>query len=241
MSLDIALPTFFSVILAGESKTYNDHNYYKTGNKLISYIEGSYGQRYSLLSKPLSEYTVGEVINFQSHSRDNVGQLWATGRYQIIPDTLKSIVKSAGISYNDKYDKKTQDKLGLELLKIRSAVKNYIYGNVEDNQNNLDEAVKNIAMTWSSVGVPYPMKGKYGNVEKGQSYYSGGGDKASVNPDIVANGLKKLRAVITGVGDVGDFIKKKTKPITIIIIITSSIALGLLSYIIYKNSYGKDR
>lgn len=216
MSLkDNALTNFFDSILKGESKTYNDHNWY-VGSNLSGYIEGGRGKQYSLLNKPLSEYTVGEVIDFQSRGRSGAGQLWATGRYQIIPATLKGIIGSAGVSKSDVYDKKTQDKLGLQLLKNRGAIKSYIYGDVPDTTENLNKAITQVAMTWSSVGVPQDMKGKKKLIKKGESYYSGGGDRASVKPEIVGDALKKLRAVITGVEEAIETVKKNPVPSAII-------------------------
>lgn len=218
--LENALKSFFEVILAGESKTYNDHNWY-TPNGLKGYIEGSSKSPYPLFNKPLSDYTVGEIIAFQSRNRDANGQLWATGRYQIIPNTLKSLISSAGVSKNDKYDKKTQDKLGLQLLKNRNAIKSYIYGYVPDNNDTLNKAITETAMTWSSVGVPQDMKGSKKKIKKGESYYSGGGDKASVNPDDVGIALKKLRSILTGTIDV-----VKKNPVSTILI-TTAIVFGL--------------
>jgi hypothetical protein len=187
-----ALQDLFSVILAGESQTYNDHNWY-VGNKLKGYIQGVSTNRYSLLSKPLSEYTIGEVQKFQDHARDNVGQLWATGRYQIIPSTLDGLVTSLGLSKNDKYDQATQDKMGYQLLVERPAIKNYIQATNEDNKENLEKAALEVAKIWSSVGVPYATTGKYGRIEKNQSYYSGGGDRASEPTEKVQDSLRTLR------------------------------------------------
>lgn len=225
--LENALKSFFEVILAGESKTYNDHNWY-TSNGLKGYIEGSSKSPYPLFNKPLSDYTVGEIIAFQSRNRDANGQLWATGRYQIIPNTLKSLIGSAGVSKNDKYDKKTQDKLGLQLLKNRNAIKSYIYGYVPDNNDTLNKAITETAMTWSSVGVPQDMKGSKKKIKKGESYYSGGGDKASVNPDDVGIALKKLRSILTGTIDV-----VKKNPVSTILI-TTAIVFGLYVLITQK-------
>ena len=187
-----ALQNLFSVILAGESQTYNDHNWY-VGNKLKGYIQGVSTNRYSLLNKPLSEYTIGEVQQFQDHARDSNGQLWATGRYQIIPSTLDGLVSSLGLSKTDKYDQTNQDKMGYQLLVERAAIKNYIQGTNEDNKENLEKAALEVAKIWSSVGVPYATKGKYGQIQKDQSYYSGGGDKASEPTEKVQDALRTLR------------------------------------------------
>ena len=197
-AIDKALGSFFGNILKGESKTYNDYNYYTSGG-LRSYIEGRNNAAYPLLKKPLSEYTIGDVMQFQSRPRDNDGQLFATGRYQIIPSTLKGLLPKASLSQSDKYDKDAQDKLGLELLKERSGIKSYIYGTTPDTTQTLNNAITQVAMVWSSVGVPQDMKGKYGAIKKGQSYYSGGGDTASVSPEMVGGSLKNLRNALTKV------------------------------------------
>jgi hypothetical protein len=187
------LTDFFSIILKGESKTYNDHNYYVSGNKLKGYIEGSYGNKYPLLNKPLSEYTVGEVMQFQARSRDNTGQLWATGRYQIIPNTLKGLQQSMKLPLTAKYDNATQDAMGLKLLTERSAIRNYITSAIGDTKENLERAALEVSKIWSSVGVPFATQGRNQAVQKNQSYYSGGGDKASVTTEAIQEKLKMLR------------------------------------------------
>lgn len=230
--MEVLMP-FFNVILKGESKTYNDHNWY-VGDLLKSYIENTKSSPYSLLTKPLSDYTVGEVMQFQRHPRDRTGQLWATGRYQIIPDTLKGLIKNAKVSLSDKYDKQTQDKLGLQLLKDRKAVKLYIFGEVPDTTENLNKAITGVAMTWSSVGVPQDMKGKRRRIKKGESYYSGGGDRASISPESVGDALKKLRSVLTGkvLGDTVDYAKKNPLPT---IFVTTALVFGIYVLITQTN------
>ena len=59
------------VITKHEAKSYDDHNYYVNGYNLRSYLKGISGVQYGLLTKNLSEYTVGEVKAFQQHKRDS--------------------------------------------------------------------------------------------------------------------------------------------------------------------------
>lgn len=191
-TLQEKLNMFFSVILKGESKTYNDHNWYSNG-KLRGYIEGRHKQMYPQLQKNLSQYTIGDVITMQSHSRDSTGQLWATGRYQIIPNTLLGLKKSLGLGNNVLYDQKTQDVMGYRLLTERKPIKDYLEGKNEDNKENLESAAKSVAMIWSSVGVPYDMQGRKRKIKKNQSYYAGGGDVASVKTEDVQNALRNFR------------------------------------------------
>jgi hypothetical protein len=188
-----SIKAFFDVILKGESVTYNDHNWY-TSSGLKGYIQGRSTNRFPLLKKDLSQYTIGEVIGFQNKSRSSSsGQLWATGRYQIIPVTLKGVVSRLQIPYSKKYDQKTQDEIGIGLLLGRTNAKKYVTRQVEDNKANLEKASLDVAKEWSSVGVPYDMKGSKQYIKKNQSYYTGGGDRASVKTEVVQQALKNLR------------------------------------------------
>jgi hypothetical protein len=190
------LRNFFNVVIAGESKTYNDHNWYE-GSRLRSYfdIAGRDKTPYPFLKKKLSDMTIGEVRELQANSRSNGGQLWATGRYQIIPNTLsEKLLNRAGLSNSDMYNKKNQDKLGLALLEARSPIRKYLNQEVADTTENLHKASLSMAQIWSSIGVPYQMNGRYGQIEKNQSYYSGGGDNAHVTTEDTQEALKKLRS-----------------------------------------------
>ena len=84
--------------------------------------------------------------------------------------------------------------MGYQLLVERPAIKSYIQATNEDNKENIEKAALEVAKIWSSVGVPYATKGSKRRVEKNESYYSGGGDKASVSTEDVQVALKKLRA-----------------------------------------------
>jgi hypothetical protein len=189
-------PLVFDVVLKGEAHGYNDLNYYK-GNTLKSYIEGRYGKNYGGLTKPLSEYTIAQVMQFQSQSRSSAnGQLWATGLYQVIPSTLKGIYAKAGLKSSDPYSPANQDKIAVALLMERTNLKKYLTGLVPDTQANREKAALDIAMTWSSSGVPFNTLGRYQVVNKNQSYYhksSGGGDRASVKTEKVQEALKASR------------------------------------------------
>lgn len=192
-----ALQNFFDVILTGESQTYNDHNWYVCNGSvqkcLRGYIQGKSPKRYPLLKKNLSEYTIGEIQAFQSKPRDANGQLWATGRYQIIPRTFNGLVTTLGLSKSDKFDKTTQDKMGYQLLMGRPALRDYILGKNEDTKENLERASLEVAKEWSSVGVPFATQGANQYVQKDQSFYAGGGDVASEPSANVMKALKSLR------------------------------------------------
>jgi hypothetical protein len=189
-----AITDFFDVILRGESRTYDDHNWYVSGGRLRGYIKGRNTNPYPLLKKDLSKYSFGEIKAFQSRDRDANGQLWATGRYQIIPSTLRGVQKQVGLPDSAIYNLENQDKLGFALLVERRNTRNYLYGKVPDTLENRQLAALDVAKVWSSVGVPYRVFGGRGRyVEKDESYYKGGGDKASVPSIDAQQALQKLR------------------------------------------------
>ena len=232
-----AIKEFFEVVLKGESKTYNDHNWYvckgTTKKCLRGYIEGRGKPQYPNLNKKLSDYTIQEVVNFQKKARSGNGQLYATGRYQIIPTTLLGLIKDTSMNVSEKYNEVNQDKLAFQLLVNNSAVNSYMYGKNEDNKKNLELASLGVAKIWSSVGVPYALQGRDQWVLKNQSYYAGGGDKASEKTEDVQIALKKLRKNINNSEEkpndspLGKSISLKT--------IIIGIILTVASFYVYKN------
>ena len=66
----------------------------------------------------LQRMTVGEVLNWQD-SIDPVYRSEASGRYQIMEDTLRGLYAEAGVKLTDYYNAATQDRLAVQLLKRR--------------------------------------------------------------------------------------------------------------------------
>lgn len=190
---EMKYPELMSVILKGESKGYNDHNYYKGGN-LQGYVQGQYGNKYGALARNLSDYTLEEIMEFQKNSRSSgYGQLWAVGKYQMIPTTFAATRISAGLKLTDKFSPVNQDKMGMALLKNRPNTWKYITKQVSDSENTLNAAALDLAKEWSSIGVPYAMNGHWGSaVAKNESYYKPY-DRASTKTEDIQNALKKSR------------------------------------------------
>ena len=154
-------PRLYALVTRGESKTYNDYNFY-TVSGLKSNVDGK-GSKYPLLNRTLSTYTVGAIKRMQAENRyDTNGQLYATGKYQIIPGTLIAMTKLAKISDSAIYDNITQDKLANALIASKSALNNYLTGKVADTDTNLRAAALAVAQIWSSVGQPSNNKSYYG-------------------------------------------------------------------------------
>ena len=154
-------PRLYALVTKGESKTYNDYNFYNVSG-LKGNIDGR-GSKYPLLNRPLSTYTVGQVKRMQAEQRYGAnGQLWATGRYQIIPSTLIYLQRFTGISDSALYNKVTQDRLANALIATKPALNNYLTGKVADTEANLRAAALAVAQIWSSVGQPSNNKSYYG-------------------------------------------------------------------------------
>jgi hypothetical protein len=154
-------PRLYALVTSGESKTYNDYNFYNVSG-LKSNVAGS-GSKYPLLNRPLTTYTVGQVKAMQAQARYGAnGQLWATGRYQIIPSTLIYLQRFTGVSDSALYNKVTQDRLANALIASKPALNNYLTGKVADTDANLRAAALAVAQIWSSVGQPSDNKSYYG-------------------------------------------------------------------------------
>jgi hypothetical protein len=223
-----ALKNFFDIILKGESKSYNDYNYYicvgSLSNCLRSFLyDQKYGKKYPDFDK-LTDLTIDQIMDFQDRSRKLPGQLFAVGRYQIIPDTLEGLVNTTKINVNTKFTPDVQDQLGYTLLMGRKNLRNYLKKTVEDNKKNLEAAALDVAKIWSSVGIPFDLPGK----PKNTSYYAKGGDKASVMTEPVQASLRALRNGIDTPGT------DKAKPIGLIFLL-----IGLGSYFFFKRQRGR--
>jgi hypothetical protein len=191
-SKEMKYPKLMGAILKGESHSYNDHNYYNPN--LGGYSEGGWGRKYGALVKNLSDYTIGEIQAFQRNSRSSgYGQLWAVGKYQMIPTTFASAIKTVGLKPTDKFNESNQDKLGMALLKNRVNLWKYITKQVPDSQTTLNAAAFDIAQEWSSVGMPYARTGFWRvPVAVNESFYKPN-DRATTKTEDVQKALKEAR------------------------------------------------
>ena len=71
----------------------------------------------------LSQMTLGDVMSLQSQ-----GRLFAAGRYQFIPDTLRETAQQLGLSMDTPFDATTQDALAIGRLRWRLGQQNSLTG-----------------------------------------------------------------------------------------------------------------
>ena len=77
-------------------------------------VVGRSGPSKGIIGANLVDLTVGQVIELQK-----AGRVHAAGRYQFIGNTLPGVVQRAGVPLDARFNQRTQDLLGLTLLRER--------------------------------------------------------------------------------------------------------------------------
>lgn len=117
--------------------------------------------------KPITQMTVGELLNYQDRSVRAGSRSSAAGRYQIIRKTLRAQVAQGTVSLNDRFDVATQDRLANSLMEGRG-ISRY-----ESGEISLEKFAQELSREWASL--PAITKDKRGRGANGQSYYAGDG------------------------------------------------------------------
>ena len=124
-------------IASGEG-SWDSFNFHKAGD--------AHGHFVLKDGRTITQLTIAEVMSMQQKQ-----QLFAVGRYQFIPGTLQSAVKSTGIDTSRLYDAAAQNELAVNylLLTKRPALADYLLG----KHDNVHAAAEAAAMEWASL--PY--------------------------------------------------------------------------------------
>jgi hypothetical protein len=176
----------------GDYGAYNTARNYVAGQdfKLVKSWKSSDPSAIKLTTK-----TVGEINN-KLQKNDGAGaglRMWATGKYQVIPDTLRDAINSLGLNSSTLYDANTQEKIGDYLLLVsRTKIAAYLKGNT-GTFADLEAAVLDVAQCFASM--PAVIKTKFTTLSKAQGdvqtgvgnagYYGGDGTNPSVTKVIV--------------------------------------------------------
>jgi|GEM_PF-3008752 len=119
-------------------------------------------------------------------------ELFAVGRYQIIPKTLKLAIVSLELDINKKLNQEMQDRIFDEYLiaKKRPKIINYLEG-----EGSVENAMHSAAKEWASIGVEKGKAISEGRIaEGGESYYAGDGlNKAHITPSQIKEVLIKSK------------------------------------------------
>ena len=171
--------SLFNLIGSGEG----DYNSVNRGN-----AGDTPGGAEAIFGKPLTEMTVGEVASAQQS-----GQVYAVGKYQIIPDTMTEFLRGSDVKMGDKFDQRTQEKFKDYVINVkRPAIGRYLRGESDDR----DAAAQAVAREFASVGVTRPETvAGFQPASRGDTLYGGrGNNKASISPDQVASALDADRS-----------------------------------------------
>lgn len=156
------------LISRGESK--GDYDIYNYGNE-----KGRRGLAGSKRGN-IQGMTINEIIKQQ-----DAGKMFAVGKYQVIPVTLKEGKQKLGLSGEEKFDAAMQERFFREYLvgSKRRPIQEYITGKSDD----IEAALTSLALEFRSVSTTY------GQMKSA----SGSGDKASISREEAAAALRYER------------------------------------------------
>ena len=137
--------------------------------------------------KPISEMTLGEVLEYQNMVRKAGGTSTAVGAYQIIQKTLKQLMRDMNLREDDVFDEALQDKMALKLLERRGLEK------FKSGKLSLEKFGENLAKEWASLPVLAPTKRRGIEIQPGQSYYKGVGSNKSL---VKSDELEKYKSLL---------------------------------------------
>ena len=126
-----------------------------------------------ITGRPCDQITIGEVMAWQ-----NRGLLYAVGRYQMVPRTLRAAVKWAGLRPTDKFSPANQDRLLVALLKHKRPS---VWAYLTTKGASLNAAVMGLAREWAGLPALW-----------GRSYY-GWGNRSHTSVATVTSALVAAR------------------------------------------------
>lgn len=144
-------------------RNYNIYNYR---------VPGSVANYRGVTTENLTGMTVAQIMQRGKKGREH---FYAAGAHQIIPDTLKGVVKAGTINSGDYFNELTQDKAFAHIAK--GAAGKYIMG----QSDNIDDAGHELAVQWRVLKSP--------KTRRGVGRY----DNATVEPERVIEGLQSAR------------------------------------------------
>lgn len=120
----------------GTDRKYRGYDALNRGGSAGGHVAHGSGTGTGAFGRPLTQMTVGQIMDMQAR-----GELHATGRYQIIGSTLRSLIQRGVASRNDLYDEATQDKLAISLLHGRA-------GKFFAGSANAEQVIPGLGQEW---------------------------------------------------------------------------------------------
>lgn len=125
-----------------------------------------YGNKQKELAKPLTQWTVSEIINAYPSFTSRFGSS-ACGKYQFMRNTLRDLVAKMPFIASRKFTPDLQDSLGMRLLERRGWRK-FLAGTMSRTAFG-----NQLAMEWASFPVLSDIRGAHRGVSRGDTYYRG--------------------------------------------------------------------
>ena len=152
----------------------------------IRSAEGGYNSMFPSENIPgLTDMTINEVVALQKEKLKDGRKSAAVGAYQILfPERA---AEKAGIPLDAKFSPENQDKMATTLIEGRGIT-------IEMIKNNPVEAALRLAREFAGIPVLAPTQGLNGPVDRGDSYYNDGVNKATVTAEQLEAAFKKVVA-----------------------------------------------
>ena len=152
----------------------------------IRSAEGGYNSMFPSENIPgLTDMTINEVVALQKEKLKDGRKSAAVGAYQILfPERAAA---KAGIPLDAKFSPENQDKMAIALIEGRGIT-------IEMIKNNPVEAALRLAREFAGIPVLAPTQGLNGPVDRGDSYYNDGVNKATVTAEQLEAAFKKVVA-----------------------------------------------
>lgn len=150
----------------------------------IRSAEGGYNSMFPSENIPgLTDMTINEVVALQKEKLKDGRKSAAVGAYQILfPERA---AEKAGIPLDAKFSPENQDKMATALIEGRGIT-------IEMIKNNPVEAALRLAREFAGIPVLAPTQGLNGPVDRGDSYYNDGVNKATVTAEQLEAAFKKV-------------------------------------------------
>ena len=185
----------FMPILDAISKAESRTNSYDAGNRPKNHADGSYAG-IKMTDKLFPGRDIATVTFQEIRDQMSAKQLFASGRYQIVPNTFDEHLGYTGLQLTDFYNPVNQDLFGIELLlHRRGRAGNYLAGKTED----VIGAGESLSYEWAGLPVQWDGQKKHAFVYRGGSYYSGDTiNNSHAQADEIISALRKTRANLDG-------------------------------------------
>ncbi len=141
----------------------------------------------SINGKSLEECTINEVLAWQKSYTDAGSPSSAAGKYQMIRKTLAGCVEEMGLTGNEVFDAKMQDRIAMHLLERRGLEK-YLNGSITE-----EKFMSRIAREWASMPKD----------RSGRGAYDGDGlNMAGAKPGELSAAMRQVAAIVAAAPEI---------------------------------------